>query len=92
MHSDSAPRTRWQPRSACQRALFFPAMNAKTFNPLLREFAERLKANGKTGKQIVIGVMRKLLHQIFGMLKSGQPFDLTRRGKTNPQTHSKRHC
>ena len=55
-------------------------MNAKTFNPLLREFAERLKENGKTGKQIVVAVMRKLLHQIFGVLKSGQPFDPSKRG------------
>ena len=63
-----------------RKALFFPAMNAKTFNPLLREFAERLRENGKTGKQIVVAVMRKLLHQIFGVLKSGQPFDPTKRG------------
>jgi len=55
-------------------------MNAKKFNPLLREFAERLKDNGKTGKQIVVAVMRKLLHQIFGVLKSGQPFDPDKRG------------
>ena len=54
-------------------------MNAKTFNPLLREFAGRLEENGKTGKQIVIAVMRKLLHQIFGVLKLGQAFDSTKR-------------
>jgi len=63
-----------------RRALFFPAMNAKKFNPLLEEFAGRLKENGKTGKQIVVAVMRKLLHQIYGVLKSGEPFDPDKRG------------
>lgn len=76
-----------------RKALFFPAMNAKTFNPLLKEFAQRLEQNGKTGKQIVVAVMRKLLHQIFGVLKSGQPFDPAKRGfRTNPGTHSKQPC
>ena len=70
-----------------RKALFFPAMNAKTFNPLLKEFAERLKENGKTGKQIVVAVMRKLLHQIFGVLKSGQPFDPKKRGLRTAKRH-----
>ena len=70
-------------------ALFLPAMTARVHNPLLKEFADRLEKNGKKGKQIIIAVMRKLLHQIFGMLKSGEPFDPTKRGyKTNQQTHS----
>lgn len=63
-----------------RRALYLPAMTAMTYNPLLKEFAQRLKENGKTGKQIVIAVMRKLLHQIYGILKSGQPFNPEKRG------------
>lgn len=63
-----------------RRGLFMPAMNARTFNPLLREFAERLKENGKTPKQIIIAIMRKLLHQIYGILKSGEPFNPNKRG------------
>jgi transposase len=50
------------------------------YNPLLKEFAKRLQKNGKTGKQIVVAVMRKLLHQINGILKSGQPFAPEKRG------------
>lgn len=63
-----------------RRGLYMPAMNARTFNPLLREFAERLKANGKTPKQIIVAIMRKLIHQIYGILKSGEPYTPNKRG------------
>ncbi len=66
-----------------RRGLFMPAMTARVFNPLLKEFAERLKLNGKTPKQIIIAVMRKLLHQIYGILKSGQPYNPYKRGFQN---------
>lgn len=63
-----------------RKALYLPAMTAMRYNPLLKEFAQRLKENGKTGKQIVVAVMRKLLHQIYGILKSGLPFNPEKRG------------
>lgn len=56
-------------------------MNARVFNPLLKTFADRLKENGKTPKQIIIAVMRKLLHQIFGI--SGEPYNPEKRGFLN---------
>ena len=55
-------------------------MTARVFNPLLKEFAERLLANGKKPKQVIIAIMRKLLHQIHGILKSGQPYNPEKRG------------
>ena len=58
-----------------RKLLYFPAMNAVRHNPLIRAFAERLKANGKAPKLILAAAMRKLLHIAFGVLKSGQPFD-----------------
>ncbi|MDR9865422.1 IS110 family transposase, partial [Pseudomonas baetica] len=36
---------------------------------------DRLKANGKAPKQIICAAMRKLLHFVYAVLKSGQPFD-----------------
>ena len=63
-----------------RRGLFMPAMTARVFNPLLKEFAERLKINGKTPKQIIIAIMRKLLHQIYGILKSGIAYNPNKRG------------
>ena len=63
-----------------RRALFMPAMTARMNNPLLKEFADRLKENGKKPKQIIIAIMRKLLHQIYGILKSGQPYNPSKNG------------
>ena len=38
-------------------------------------FYNRLKGKGKNGKVIVCAIMRKLVHIIFGILKSGKKFD-----------------
>lgn len=61
--------------SALRKALYMPALVAWRYNPLIRAFCERLKANGKNGKAIACAAMRKLIHIAFGMLKSGKPFD-----------------
>jgi transposase len=66
-----------------RRGLFMPAMTARVFNPLLKEFGDRLKTNGKSPKQIIIAIMRKLLHQIYGILKSGMPYNPNKRGFQN---------
>lgn len=63
-----------------RRGLFMPAMTARVFNPLLKTFADRLIANGKKPKQVIIAVMRKLLHQIYGILRSGMPYNPEKRG------------
>ena len=63
-----------------RRAMFMPAMTARTNNPLLKAFGDRLKENGKKPKQVIIAVMRKLLHQIYGILKSGLPYNPDKRG------------
>ena len=55
------------------------ALTARVFNPSLKTFANRLLANGKKPKQIIIAVMRKLLHQIDGILKSGVPYNPEKR-------------
>lgn len=61
--------------SRLRKALYFPAISATRFNPHLIVFAERLKENGLSPKAVIGAVMRKLLHQIYGVLKSGQPYD-----------------
>lgn len=66
-----------QGRASIRAALYMPAVVAKRFNPLLTVFAQRLKQRGLSGTQIIVAVMRKLLHLAFGILKSGQPFDPT---------------
>ena len=57
--------------------LYFPALVATTHNNIIKAFALRLKANGKTSLQIICAAMRKLLHLAFGVLKHKTPFDST---------------
>ncbi len=61
--------------ASLRAALYMPALVAMRFNPLLRAFADRLRTRGLPNKAIIVAVMRKLLHLVFGVLKSGQPFD-----------------
>ncbi len=58
-----------------RKALYFPAITATGRNPLVKEFADRLAANGKAKMQIVCAAMRKLLHIAFGVLKHKTPFN-----------------
>lgn len=56
-------------------ALYFPAISAKRWNPICHDFALILEQTGLAKKAIIIAVMRKLLHQVYGILKSQNPFD-----------------
>jgi len=55
--------------------LYMPALVAKRHNPVLAAFAQRLAERGKPPKVILCALMRKLLHIVWGVLKSGKPFD-----------------
>lgn len=61
--------------SAIRAALFMPAVCAKNTNPVMQPLVQRLTQRGHCKMSIVVAVMRKLLHLIFAILKSGQPFD-----------------
>lgn len=61
--------------SRLRKALYMPALVAIKHNPIISIFYNRLKEKGKKGKVIVCAVMRKLVHMIFGILKSGMPFN-----------------
>lgn len=60
---------------ALRHALYFPAMVAGKYNPVIARFWQRLKAQNKPGKVIVVACMHKLLAIAYGVLKSGKPFD-----------------
>lgn len=62
-------------RSQLRRALYFPALSALRYNPVIQALAERLRAAGKSKMTIVGAAMRKLIHIVYGVLKSGIPFD-----------------
>lgn len=61
--------------SRLRAGLYMPAVSSLKHNAAISALRDRLKARGKTGKQIVCAAMRKLLHIAYGVLKSGQPFD-----------------
>lgn len=61
--------------STLRAALYMPGLVARRHNPILNVFAERLLANGLARKAVIGAVMRKLVHLIYGVLKSGKPFD-----------------
>lgn len=58
-----------------RHALYWPAISAMRHNPILRRFADRLRARGKPNMTIIAAVMRKLLVLAYGVLKSGRRFD-----------------
>jgi transposase len=60
---------------ALRAALYLPGRTAKRCNPLVQTLVARLKAEGHYANAITVAVMRKLLHFVYGVLKSGQPFD-----------------
>ena len=69
------PRLSKQGSPQLRKLLFFPAIVAMRHNPLIRTFAERLTERGKAKMVIVCACMRRLLHLVYGVLKSGRPFD-----------------
>jgi transposase len=58
-----------------RKVLYMPALVSIRYNPLIVTLYRRLKNKGKNGNVIVCAVMRKLVHIIFGILKSEKPFD-----------------
>ncbi|MEO6023563.1 MAG: transposase [Burkholderiales bacterium] len=73
MSKQGSPRLR--------KALYFPGSAACRHNLVVKTFSrkgdeyQRMLQNGLTKKQAVCAAMRKLLHLIIGVLKSGKPFD-----------------
>jgi len=55
-----------------RKALYMPALVSIQCNPVMIAFYNRLKEKGKNGKVIVCAIMRKLVHIIFGILKSAK--------------------
>jgi len=66
-----------QGNARARAALYFPAIVAKKHNPIIRAFCLRLQERHKKPKEQVIAAMRKLLHLVYGVWKSGKPFDPT---------------
>ncbi len=80
-HHESGSSIRRRPRmskvgnSNLRRYLYMPALAAMCHNPVIAALRERLLARGKEKMVVVGAAMRKLLHIVYGVLKSGRPFD-----------------
>ena len=58
-----------------RKILYFPAISALRHNPQIKALGERLRQRGRCEMAIIGAAMRKLLHLIFGVIKTGKPFD-----------------
>ena len=59
-----------------RKILYWPAMAAIRYNAAAAELSGRVVAAGKNKKVAIIAVMRKLVHWMVGVIKSGKPFDV----------------
>ncbi len=62
--------------SSVRHALFMPALVARRHNLAVRAFGDRLKQGGMAPKAVIGACMHKLVHLIYGVVKSGLPFDV----------------
>jgi transposase len=60
-----------------RHSLYMPAMVALKHNPLVSVFGLRLKSTGLAPKAVIAACMHKLVLLIYGILKSGTPFNPT---------------
>jgi transposase len=58
-----------------RRALYMPTLSAVRYDPHMRAFYQALRERHKTSLQALMAVARKLLHAIYGIFKSGRPYD-----------------
>jgi transposase len=65
-------------RATVRTALYMAALVATRYNPVIKAFYQRLLAVGKPKKVALVACMRKLLTMLNHMLRTGQPWSLTR--------------
>jgi transposase len=58
-----------------RRALYMPTLAAVRCDPHMRAFHQALMERHKTSLQALMAVARKLLHAIYGIFKSGKPYN-----------------
>ena len=78
-------RTVWGGRARVRTALYMGAMVASRFNPVIRDFYQRLLSDGKPKKLALTASMRKLLIILNSMLKHGTSWN---HPATKSLTHS----
>jgi len=65
----------WGGRSSVRTALYMSVWSASRWNPVIRVFSQRLRANGKPPKVALVACMRKLLTILNAMLRDQTEWD-----------------
>jgi len=74
-------------RTAVRCVLYMATIAAMRFNPVIKAFAQRLKAAGKVSKVVIVACMRKLLTLINAMVRDDLPWDQLEIVKKFATTH-----
>ena len=78
---DSGPhrgkRTVWGGRSRVRAARYMGAVVASRWNPVIRDFYQRLLVTGEPKKLALTECMRKLLTTLNSMMRTGERWDTT---------------
>ena len=69
-------------RSAVRHVIYMAALSARTHNPVIRAFYERLVAAGKPPKVALVACMRKLLTILNAMMRDAAAWDPARLAAT----------
>lgn len=67
-------RTIWGGRAPVRTALYMATLVATRWNPVIRQFYQRLRAAGKPPKVALVAAMRKLLTILNAMVQHGTPW------------------
>jgi transposase len=69
------PHMDGQGRGDLRAILYMCAVSAKNHDPGMKAWAESLLARGKPTKVVIVAVMRKLLHIVYGVWKHEKSYD-----------------
>lgn len=70
-------RVTWGGRAALRAALYMAIVSAMQYEPVIKEFAHKLKAQGKASKVVIVACMHKLLVIMNAVVRSGRAFSQT---------------
>jgi transposase len=65
----------WGGRATVRSALYMSILSATTWNPVIRVFYQRLRAQGKPPKVAMVACMRKLLTILNAMIRDSRSWD-----------------
>lgn len=74
-HTELPARLSRKGNAFVRDCLYMPALVAKRFNPLLRDFAARLASKGKRTPAILGAIAHKMLRILVGLLRTKTDFD-----------------